>query len=172
MLVILICIHWLECGRHELSSDLCSNGSQIHAQLYATIVTFCLHSFYIQNVLMAKSRHKAIQMVKIVQQYQIKIYQCPWVVQYFEQNSSACQRKCSSSRFCQIKMLSVFQVGHFVLVMKLSSSGAGAALHLNDSSFRPCQRHAYKANSITQRAGTDARLQYCLMMMIYDGSSS
>lgn len=43
MLVILICIHWLECGRHQLSSDLCSNSSQIQIhsiQPYINMETF------------------------------------------------------------------------------------------------------------------------------------
>lgn len=39
MLVILICIHWLVCGRHQLSSDLCSNSSTYSIQPYSSIVT-------------------------------------------------------------------------------------------------------------------------------------
>lgn len=54
------------------------------------------------------------------------IYQCLWVMQNFKQIPAPARGNCSS-RFCQIKLLSVLEsVGHFVLVMKLSSSGASA----------------------------------------------
>lgn len=69
MLVILICIHWLERGRHELSSDLFSDGSHIHIQctVYSTIQwwNFC-HSFHIQHASRAKNSHYTVQNVKIV----------------------------------------------------------------------------------------------------------
>lgn len=60
MLVILICIHRLECGRHPLSSDLFSTSRSTYTQPYSTIVTFSPppHIFYIENAFMAKNSHK------------------------------------------------------------------------------------------------------------------
>lgn len=49
MLVILICIHRLQRGRHKLFSDLFPNDSQIHIysiQAYGTIVISVLFSFF------------------------------------------------------------------------------------------------------------------------------
>lgn len=49
MLIILICIHWLECGRHELSFDLCSNRSQICMQ-YSALQYYCKNIFPIISI--------------------------------------------------------------------------------------------------------------------------
>lgn len=62
MVVILICIHWLEHGRYEFSSDLSSN----RIQSYSTVAGLFHHSFYIQKALVAKYSHKAIEHVKII----------------------------------------------------------------------------------------------------------
>lgn len=69
MPVIVICIHWLQRGRHELSSDLCCNGSQIHIysiQPHSTTVLlyfFPLHNFYRQKRVRAKNSNEATQNV-------------------------------------------------------------------------------------------------------------
>lgn len=67
MLVILICIHRLQRGRHKLFSDLFSNDSQIHIysiQTYGTIVISVLFSFFLSYTI----PHKDM-----------------WVIQCFEQ---------------------------------------------------------------------------------------
>lgn len=98
MLVILICIHRLQRGRHKLFSDLFSNDSQIHIysiQAYGTIVISVLFSFF------------------FLIQYHIKT--------------------CGSSSVLSKRQIkrSVFELmGYFVLVMKFSTSGAGADVWL------------------------------------------